>query len=156
MKPITRIKRELSLELARQIRARDTACFMNALQALALLKDPTARYVEGYALDIKGLPVVFYHGWVECEDGRGKYIVETTPSWLGKGKTHYFAGIRYTHTEILAKVHKRGARLPVNSGELRLVDENRAAHDAASKLLYGPEVFERLSQMAGWDRQNSR
>ena len=76
---------KLSSMMAMQIQADPHSCWQNALNALAEIGDESAVYVEGWAVNKRGL--VFEHSWVQTE----KEIID--PTLYNVSPLNYVAGV---------------------------------------------------------------
>lgn len=101
--------REMSNDIARQIRAKFRRCWTNAACSVALLGE-RGRYVEGWIVVNRVLPVVIEHGWCELD----KHIIDPTytpyVSHL-EPPLAYVAGMYFSATEA-ASALQRGT-LPI-------------------------------------------
>lgn len=92
----TNINQEMSLAIAKKIRARSGECYVNSMRGLlGLTNNGGYSYVEGYAIDTS-TNEMFSHAWVE-NDGE---VIETTPVWRKMKNVPYFAGARYSLADI--------------------------------------------------------
>jgi len=96
--------REMSNDIARQIRAKFRRCWTNAACSVALLGD-RGRYVEGWVVVNRALPVVIEHGWCELD----KNIIDPTytpyVSHL-EPPLAYVAGMYFSASEAASALHR--------------------------------------------------
>jgi hypothetical protein len=76
---------KLSSMMAIQIQADPHSCWQNALNALAEMSDESAMYVEGWAVNKRGL--VFEHSWVQTDNE----IID--PTLYNVSPLNYIAGV---------------------------------------------------------------
>jgi hypothetical protein len=96
--------REMSNDVARHIRARFRRCWTNAACAVALLGD-RGRYVEGWIVVNRALPVVIEHGWCELEN---RIIDPTYTPYVShlEPPLTYVAGMYFSGAEAAAALHR--------------------------------------------------
>src|SRR5215216_370502 len=96
---------KLSSMMAMQIQADPHSCWQNALNALAEMADDSAIYVEGWAVNKRGL--VFEHSWVQTE----KEIID--PTLYNVSPLNYVAGLTLPLDQLYMLVGQK-CNLPVS------------------------------------------
>jgi len=103
------LDREVSLEIARRVRAQFRRCWRNAAIGIRHL-GPSADYVEGWIVVERSAPLVVEHGW--CEVG-GRVIDPTYTPYVSTlpEPTAYFGGLRVPAARAMREL--RGESLPI-------------------------------------------